>query len=303
MCIEKMMKKNLCRCISQRVLRGNQLVVVACSVLLLLPGVSSKELESPSRTGNLQSYENEIANLVGESRLGQPLPNVGANFEPGGSVFANYLKMRSQGQGWLLRTGFQVYESLDRPLEYGSVLYWFSDLVFVNNSVGYVGRSLNFFLDEAAFQSGNSIPIDDIVKRPDSISAVYITQTNIFEGSLIATDDNWVYRFYDDGTNMSKMIGWETADVGDSVTSAFSLVASCEWISVERAGRILGVEPSELTPDTFTSMYQHVWEQQNEEPSPSSGINTAFSFARGSVVSSLIIIGVIDTALNLMLYT
>lgn len=286
-------------------LRGNQLavVVVACSLLLLLPSSFSKELESTSNTGNFESYEKEIANLVGESLLGQPLPVVGANFEPDGSVFANYLRMRSQGQGWLLRTGFQVYESLDRPLEYGSVLYWFSNLVFANNSVGYVGRSLNFFLDEAAFQSGSSIPIDDIAKRPDSISAVYVTQANIFEGSLIASDDNWVYRFYDDGTNTSKMIGWETADVGDSVTSAFSLVASCEWISVQRAGKILGVEPSELTPATFTPMYRDTWEQQNEEPSPSSGIKTAFSFARTSVVSTLLVVGVIDTALNLMLHT
>ena len=208
--------------------------------------------------------------------LGQPLPPIGSN-SAGASVFANYQNLRTHRQGFFLRTGCSVYESPAHPNECGSVLYWFGDLTFgVNNSssrssttttVGYAGHAINFFLDEEAFRSGSSIPLDEVGKRPDAISAVFVLQSNVFVGSILATYDNWILRFWDDGSaNATQMVGGETADVGDGVSSVFALVATCQWIAVERAADILGVEPDYLTPESFADMYEEVWAEYNQEP-------------------------------------
>ena len=64
-------------------------------------------------------------------------------------------------------------------------------------------------------------------------------------------------------------IGWEVHDEGDmtpsAATSAFSAFGQSIWLSTEDASKIIDMNVTELTPETFNEIYADVWIKSNEE--------------------------------------
>ena len=101
------------------------------------------------------------------------------------------------------------------------------------------------------------------------ISAVYVPEKNVYEGQLYLDTDNAMFRFWDDGRKSMPLLGWEVHDEGDispsAATSSFSGFGESEWISAEDAAKILNMNVTELTPETFNKLYADTWIGAHEE--------------------------------------
>ena len=214
--------------------------------------------------------------------MGSSLPVLGSNID-GGSVFSNYAKARNDGQLFMLWGGTTSYEKPSSEKVDVSVLFWCSNMEFtdidvddMNTStgngigIGYTARCvqsyLKDFLTNANDAGGQNVhlPITkDEFAATMSLSAVYVPQSNTFEGQLHKNTDNYVVRFWDDGHSTMPILGWEVHDEGDTspnaATSSWSGFGKISWISVDEAASLLGNDAEDFTPEKFTDIYAEVW--------------------------------------------
>ena len=219
--------------------------------------------------------ESMLSSLPG---MGSELPVLGSNID-GGSVFANYVKARNDGQFFLLFQSIVLYEKpLSSKINW-SQLNWCSNLEFTDigssandttvNGIGYTARCVTAFIgdtlsnaDNAGAQQPHSITADEFVATA-SLSAVYIPQTNVFEGQYHKTTDNFVIRFWDDGRSIMSYIVWEVHDEGDThpnaATSSLSGAGKISWIHIDEAASLLNNNADDFTHEKFTDIYAEVW--------------------------------------------
>ena len=200
----------------------------------------------------------------------------GFNVE-GGSVFTNLANTINAGQLFWLRSGSAVQERPDagpvQPLSFT----WCSDLTFsdLSNSslMGYAGRCVRMYLGgyEAILAGGAQLPFEYSKGRygqTGGISAVFVEQQNVFEGEFHADIDDWVYRYWDDGSKTAPYIGWEGHDEGDmspnAATSSHSGFGKFSWMSVEEAAQLYNTSVDEFTPETFKQVYYDTWIRGHE---------------------------------------
>ena len=181
----------------------------------------------------------------------------------------NYNALREEGQGFYLREGSSLYEKPDSTPTSSTVsVQWWCDLEFSlddadTNKYGYVGRAVQYYLDSA---------VEDVVaqgaqsngkKNAVSVSAVLVPTLGIFEGQYHATHDDWVYRYWDDGSSTLPIVGWEGHDEGDTSpnadTSAFSARGTLTKITTEEAVKYLGMDVADMTPENCSTEYEAAW--------------------------------------------
>ena len=142
----------------------------------------------------------------------------GFNVE-GGSVFTHVAKAMNEWQLFWRHTKTILLEAPEfAPIQKMTSLDWCSDLTFsdVNNSslIGYAGRCVGMGLTkyEAMLATGiHNYEFRDFAVSV-GISAVFVEQTNVFEGQLHADNSDWVSRYWDDGRKTSPYIMWKGHD-------------------------------------------------------------------------------------------
>ena len=169
----------------------------------------------------------------------------GFNVE-GGSVFTHVAKAMNEGQLFWRHTKTILREVPESaPFQKITSLDWCSDLTFsdVNNSslIGYAGRCVGMGLTKYADILASAPAAHNYVREKFhvtvGISAVFVEQTNVFEGQLHADTDDWVSRYWDDGRKTSPYIMWRGHDEGNMRPSAainsVSGFGEFTWMSVE----------------------------------------------------------------------
>ena len=225
--------------------------------------------------------------------VGSVHPVLGSNID-GASVFSNYVKARKDGQFFMLWETNLNYEAPSSSSIDIMAMQWCSGLesVEIDNTntstgngigIGYTARCVQAYLndnlsnavDSAGAQLPHSITADEFVATI-SLSAVYVPQSNTFEGQLHKTTDNYVVRFWDDGRPTTSALLWEVHDEGDinsnSATSSLSGLGKLTWISVDEAASLLNNNAADFTPEKFTDIYTEVW---SSDPYHSATINDA----------------------------
>ena len=180
----------------------------------------------------------------------------------------NYNALREEGQGFFLAEASSLYEKPDSVSTSFFVLHWLCHLEFssddVTNSYGYVGRSASHYLgstlEDIVAQGAQSFPGK---LRAVSVSAVFVPTLGIFEGQIHSGTDDWVNRYWDDGSSTLTLLGWEGHDEGDTSpnadTSAFSTVGTITKITTEAAAELLGMDVTDMTPATCSTEYEAAW--------------------------------------------
>ncbi|OEU18054.1 hypothetical protein FRACYDRAFT_268856 [Fragilariopsis cylindrus CCMP1102] len=246
--------------------------------------VLSQQQEDDNDEGN----NNNVTLLVNDSDL---LSNSNENND---FLFTNYNALREEGQGFFLLEGSTLYETPDSLLITGVQLYWWCDLEFVsdddNHYYGYVGRSVAYFLGSTVEQinaQGAQTPSTP-PKRTYSVSAIMVPTLGIFEGQMHGAhdDDDFVYRFWDDGNPTHPFMGWEGYVEGDTTypnsdtSSAFSAVGKLTKITTEEAAtylnrveKYISIIESDLTPSTCRKQYKAAWDDETHNK-PADPINT-----------------------------
>jgi hypothetical protein len=205
-------------------------------------------------------------------------PAPGFNAE-GGSVFTNFADMVNNGQFFILLDYNLVFETPGSDTVRYIAFLWCSDLTFSdlnnNNSslIGYAGRCVGRLLAgyDAALASGSQLAFDDSGEftYTSGISGVFVEHLNVFEGQYHQDTDNWVARYWDDGTKTMPAIGWEGHDEGDmhpnAATSSWSGSGELTWMSVEEVAHLFNTTVHEFTPDTFKQAYFDTWIKDHEK--------------------------------------
>jgi hypothetical protein len=198
-------------------------------------------------------------------------------------LMTNYNALREEGQGFYLAEGSILDEKPDSVLAPFVSLRWVCDLEFSSDDTntdnyGYVGRGVGYFLgsslEDIIVQGAQTFPSK---KQAHSVSAVMVPTLNIFEGQFHATHDDWVYRYWDDGSSTLPMLGWEGHDEGDTSpnadTSAWSGSGKLTKITTEEAAKYLGMDVAIMTPATCSMEYEAAW-NATHVPDP---INTSLT--------------------------
>ena len=184
-------------------------------------------------------------------------------------LLTNYNALREEGQGFYLRENHVLYEKPDSVMAFSDSLQWLCELEFLSdtaetNNYGYVGRAVLYLLgsslEDRLAQGAQSFTFK---KRAVSVSAVMVPTLGIFEAQVHVTTDDWVYRYWDDGSSTLPTLGWEGHDEGDTTpnagTSAFSGSGTITKITTEAAAELLGVDVADLTPATCSMEYKAAW--------------------------------------------
>jgi len=184
-------------------------------------------------------------------------------------LMTNYNALLEEGQGFYLREGSKLYEKPDSIKTSMDGLYWWCDFEFSSDDAettnyGYVGRVVKYFLssnlEDIVAQGAQQFPSK---KRAYLVSAVMVPTLGIFEGQWHDTRDDWVYRYWDDGSSTLPILGWEGHDEGDTSpnadTSAFSGSGTLTKITAESAAKLLGMDVADMTPATCSTEYAAAW--------------------------------------------
>jgi len=196
----------------------------------------------------------------------------------GGSVFTNYVNAVNDGQFFYLETGSSVYEKpATEPVQL-TFLHWCSDLTFsdFDNSslIGFAGRCVQMVLAgnaaaQAAGAQGTNVVSEGQFGSTLGMSAVFVEQLNVFEGQYHSNTDDYVWRYWDDGSKTAPTIGWEGHDEGDmasnAATASWSAFREITWMSVEEVAQLLNTSTDEFTPDKFKQVYMDTWIKQHEK--------------------------------------
>ena len=216
--------------------------LLALLVLLVLPSVSVVVA---------QQQDNDVENATSSLLL------------------TNYNALREEGQGFFLQETAGLFEKPNSvPTSFAAVQWW-CDLEFSSedadtNNYGYVGRAAEYLLgssvEDAVAQGAQTYKGK---KWAYSISAVLVPTLGIFEGQFHPTHDDWVNRFWDDGSSTLPLLGWEGHDEGDThpntETSAWSGSGTLTKITTEEAAKYLGMDVEDLTPATCSMEYAAAW--------------------------------------------
>ena len=86
----------------------------------------------------------------------------------------------------------------------------------------------------------------------------------IFEGQYHPTHDDWVGRYWDDGSStLPAIVGWEGHDEGDThlnaETSALSYSGTFTKITTKAAAELLFMDVANMTPATCSMEYKEAW--------------------------------------------
>jgi hypothetical protein len=162
-----------------------------------------------------------------------------------------------------------------------AVLFWcgnlaFSDFMTNNGSsyIGYAGRCAGMFLAGYAelLAAGNQFPFDASKLEfavALGISAVFVEQLNLFEGTLHVNSDDVTGRWWDDGRKRMPQIVWEGNDEGNknpnAATSAWTACSEITWVSTEEAAALLNKTKVDLTPEAFVKVYANAWIKSHKE--------------------------------------
>ena len=195
----------------------------------------------------------------------------GFNVE-GGSVFTNFADTYNSGQFFWLVTGSIVNERPSSEPKFRSAFEWCSDLTFsdVNNSslIGYAGRCVAMNLPDFANIVESEARVSDFAKTTGA-SAVYVEQTNVFEGQFHANINDAVARYWDDGRKTMPTIAWEGHDEGDMSPNAAmrsnSAFGEVIWMSVEEVAQLFNTSVDDFTPETFKQIYLNTWIKNHED--------------------------------------
>ena len=183
-------------------------------------------------------------------------------------LLTNYNALREEGQGFYLREILSLYEKPDSgKTSYGG-LYWWCDLEFssddTTSNYGYVGRAVKYLLasslEDIIAQGGQIHPSK---KKAVSVSAAMVPTLGVFEGQIHGTHDDFVFRYWDDGSSTLPVLGWEGHDEGDTHpntdTSAWSGSGTFTKITTEEAAKYLGMDVAGMTPATCSMEYEEAW--------------------------------------------
>ena len=117
-------------------------------------------------------------------------------------------------------------------------------------------------LEDIAAQ-GAQISSKNKKKSALSVSAVMVPTLGIFEGQFHTATDDWVFRYWDDGSSTLPLLAWEGHDEGDthpnSETSAFSGSGAFTKITTEAAAELMGMDVADMTPETCSMEYEAAW--------------------------------------------
>jgi len=184
-------------------------------------------------------------------------------------LLTNYDALREEGQGFYLLESSILYEKPNSVTASFVALDWLCDLEFSSedadtNKYGYVGRAVHYILgsslDDVVAQ-GAEIPLNK--KQALSVSAVMVPTLGIFEGQFHATFDDFVIRYWDDGSLTLPVLGWEGHDEGDTSpnaeTNAFSASGTFTKITTEAAAKYLGMDVADMTPAACSMEYEVAW--------------------------------------------
>jgi hypothetical protein len=200
----------------------------------------------------------------------------GYNVE-GGTVFDNFVGLYNRGQLFFLSDWTSVYEKPAVEPVTARILYWCGNLAFSdmkNNSssyIGYAGRCVGMFLKGFTefLEAGNQFPFDASTAEfvfTLGISAVFVEQLNLFEGTIHTNSDDVVLRWWDDGRKTMPSVGWETTDEGDknlnAATSAWSAIIKITWMSTEEVSTLLNKTKADME---FDKVYTKAWIKSHEE--------------------------------------
>jgi len=204
----------------------------------------------------------------------------GYNVE-GGSVFGNFVNAVNNKQFFLLATGSLVYERPASEPVQATIFSWCSDLTFsdmmsISNSslMGYAGRCVVMRLAGYAEVVAAGAQLTYEYSEGEygatlGISAVYAEQLNVFEGQYHSNTDDYVWRYWDDGSKTAPTIGWEGHDEGDmasnAATASWSSSREITWMSVEEVAQLLNKSVNEFTPEKFKQVYMDTWIKGHEE--------------------------------------
>ena len=198
-------------------------------------------------------------------------------------LLTNYNALRDEGQGFYLREGFKLYETPNKNRSSVLAVQWVCDLEFsledantttTSSNYGYVGRGVQYALGALLdlYRDEDAEPSKSSKKWPISVSSVLVPTLGLFEGQFHGTTDDWVYRYWDNGSATLPMVGWEGHD--DGVTGpkadqqAFSVTGTFTKISTAAAAELLGREVTEMTPATCRTEYDAVWTAAHVLPDP-----------------------------------
>ena len=127
-----------------------------------------------------------------------------------------------------------------------------------------MGRAIRYFLGsslEDAVAQGGQIATNK--KQAASVSAVLVPSLGIFEGQFHDTHDDWVYRYWDDGSSTLPLFAWEGQDEGDTSpnaeTSAWSGSGTFTKVSLDEAAKYLGMDVADMIPATCSREYESAW--------------------------------------------
>jgi len=173
-------------------------------------------------------------------------------------LMTNFNAMREEGQGFYHEETSLLFGNPARASTSLVVLHWYCDLEFssdddATSNPGYVGRavgySLGSSLEDKLAQGAQSFPSK---KLAHSISAVLVPTLGIFEGQIHTPHDDWVGRYWDDGSRTLPFLGWDTI-------SAWSSSGNFTKISTEAAAELLGMEVTDMTPAACSMEYEAAW--------------------------------------------
>ncbi|KAL7544860.1 hypothetical protein ACHAWF_008223 [Thalassiosira exigua] len=217
--------------------------------------------------------------------LATSLPAPGTNLD-GNSVFRNFFDAFQNGQFFWKETARLRFEKPGSDIVEAEALTWCGNLHFPTLKegapIGFTGNCVLALLSglDAIAEAGGHASYEQVEKKfvaDHGVSAIYVPQTNVFEGQWHAGTDNYVYRFWDDGRSSMRGIGWEVHDEGDidpqMATSSFSGILKLDWISVAEAAAIMKLNESELTPERFEEAYAKIWIKTHEEEAAVSNPN------------------------------
>jgi len=187
------------------------------------------------------------------------------------AAFVNYNQIRENGQAFFFLEGTNLFETPGSPKVEFNSLVMSNDLEFTSDGNGYVGRGLLVFLEgwEDLIANGATLQNEGVVidPRPITLSAVYVPKLGLFEGMWQSTNDDHVFRFWDEGKPTITSMGWESHDAGDTSVNAnkqaFTSVVIMTPILAEEAAKYLGVDVTNLTAETFTDMYEDAWNKMD----------------------------------------
>ena len=189
-------------------------------------------------------------------------------------LMTNFNALREEGQGFYLAEGSILYEKPDSVTVSPVMLSWWCDFEFSSDGndidttkYGYIGKAVEYLLgsslEEAVAQGAE---ISQKI-QPLSVSAVMVPTLGIFEGQIHATQDDWIFRFWDDGSATLPILGSEGHDEGDTRpnadTSAWSGSGTYTKITTEKAAKYLGMNVSDMTPATCSAEYEASWNATN----------------------------------------